>query len=228
MTIHKSKEKNSSPVPFIENKERRLFLLSGGLGVAAILSGCTARLYANTQYTETISSILISQDNKKIVVIGMSYHYVFDAPDVLIRTLTSSFHKSVKGDLSGFTIDSSNAITGDYLLKIEKEASEQEKLEAIAVGFVKSGEDLIFNGKLNGFRYSAGGIIGGMRESKDSLRLNKIYTVKIFTKQSTGEKVEKLLLTPVTVAADGVLLIGMIPLIAAFGLIPILMGRTHY
>lgn len=207
------------------NSERRFFLLSGGLGVAAILSGCTARLFADHQYTETVSSVLISQDNKKIAVIGNEYHYVFDAPDVLIRTLTSSFHRSVKGDFSTrFFVNSSGAISGNYYLTLGKNAPEQEKDEAIAVGFVKlSRGDLAFSGTLSGIRYSSGGI----QASVNSQRLNRVYKINVVAEQTAGEKAAKSLLTPVTVTADGLLVIAMIPLFSAYVLATILMCHPH-
>jgi len=189
------------------NKKRRLFMLSGGLGVAALLSGCVTKLFDDKYYFEAVSSILISQDHKKIVVIGKEYHYIFDAPDVLVSTLSSSYHKYMKGYLDQFRVDKSEAISGQYLLTLGKEATEQEKAEAITLGFVKSGGELIFSGNLNGIRYSSGGI----QANVETQRLNKTYKVFVSVEPSSGKKAAKLLLTPVAVAATGALLIVGIP-----------------
>ena len=196
------------------NKIRRHLLLSGILGAASILSGCTLKLFSDKQYKVHVSSILISQDNKNIVVVDKEYHYIFDAPDVLTRTLTSPYHKFVKGSLGSFHVDGSGAITGSYLLSIGKDAPEKVKADGIAVGFVYAGENLIYGGKLSGYRYSSGGI----QAKVDSQRLNKTYIVDITAEQSTLEKSAKSLLTPITVAADGVLLIGGIYLMSAYWL----------
>ena len=189
---------------------RRLILLSGVMGAAGLLTGClTNALFKNEEYTEDVSSVLISQDGETLVVIGKEHHYVFEAPRVIVQTLRSSFHASVVGAFGRFSVDSDGQTSGQYRLLLRKSAGEQDRADALAVGY-ESSEDgqLSFSGELRGVRYSAGGV----RLPATAEKLNNTYRVLISAEQSTAKKAAKSLLTPITVAVDGALLIAGVPL----------------
>jgi hypothetical protein len=191
---------------------RRLILISGAMSAAGLLTGClTNALFKNEEYSEDISSVLISQDGKKLVVIGKQHHYIFEAPRVIVQTLRSSFHSSVAGAFGKFFVDSDGQTIGRYRLVLSKSTVDQDRADALAAGY-ESADDgqLSFNGELRGVRYSAGDV----RLPATAEKLNNSYRVLISAEQSTAKKAAKSLLTPITVAVDGALFIVAIPLLA--------------
>lgn len=199
----------------ISLKRRALLGLTGALGIASALPGCITRsLFEEHRYSESISSILISEDGSKLVVVGDSHHYIFDAPEILVKSLKSDFHRSVAATIQAFSVDGTGKTRGKVMLTIGVKAAEQDKLAALEAGYRKftySDQRYAceYEVDLVGMRYRSNGI----QPSLASQRLNKTYTVSVVAEQSSGEKAARALLTPVTVAADGVLLIGAIPLL---------------
>ena len=192
------------------NETRRLILFSGGIGVAAFLSGClTPKLYEHNRYTENVSSILISQDKKKVAVIGKDYHYLFNTPDVVVRTLGSSFYKEVDGGFEGFYVKSTGKVHGNYTLTVNARATELEKNEARAAGYEdRDNGTLQYRGTLVGDRYSSGGVEATLA----SQRLNNTYNIRVEAEQTTGEIIGKTVVSPITLAADGLLVVAAVPL----------------
>jgi len=191
---------------------RRLILISGAMGAAGLLTGCVTRaLFQNREYREDISSVLISQDGKKLVVIGKRYHYIFDAPRAIVQTLRASFHPFVSGAFGKFYVDSGGQTSGRYRLVLSSSALEKDRADALAAGYkaMEGSSHLSFDGELRGVRYSAGDV----RLPATAEKLNKTYRVIISAEYSTVQKAARSLLTPVTVAMDGVLLITGVPLV---------------
>jgi len=204
---------------------RRAFLLVGAMIASKVLLGCTAsmtkRLFADRRYRETVSSVLISEDGKHLVILGEKYHYIFENKTDLVNILRAPFHPAVTALLSSFHVTSDQVIIGNYYLTINNKASEQVKAEAIAAGFIETMQGQItFTGKMQGKRYSAEKF--PMNETRQTL--NKQYIVNISEEQSSGEKASKALLTPVTVTADGVLTLITIPLAAVIFTVFIMYG----
>lgn len=196
------------------DRMRRMILLSGVMGTAGLLTGCLTRaLFRNDEYTEDVSSVLISQDGKTLVVIGKQHHYVFEAPRAIVQTLQSSFHSSVAGAFGKFFVDSDGQTIGRYRLILGKSAVDQDQADALAAGY-EPAEDgqLAFNGELRGVRYSAGDV----RLPATAEKLNNTYRILISAEQSDAKKAAKSLLTPVTVAVDGALWIAGIPLLVIY------------
>lgn len=196
------------------DKVRRLFIVTGMAGVASGLSGCfTAMLLEEKKgrYNEEISSVLLSRDSKKLVVVGDSYHYIFDAPDIIALTLVSPFRKAVSAEFHGFTLDGSETIEGDCVLKVQEALSSREKQEVLAAGYQPRPDGVyVYRARLKGKRYLA----GEKKLVTEAYKLNRAYRVSISTVESDAERAGKLLLTPVTVAMDGTLFIAAVPLIA--------------
>lgn len=89
----------------LDLKSRYLITLS--LLLTLVFSGCSSyqrNLLRDTQYTESISSILITEDNKKLAVIAPKYHYVFDMPQTLPEILNSSFRKNIEANFFFFRV----------------------------------------------------------------------------------------------------------------------------
>lgn len=187
------------------NNARRLFLLGGTLGLAALASGCVgpASIAAHT-YPESVSSVLISKDHQKIVFIGKTYHYVFDAPVELIKTLELPFPDKISGTLPGFYVDKKGVVSGSYLLQVDNNLSESERNDATAAGFKPNAVgQLALTGKMSGMRYRS------KESEKDTVahKLNRKYDTVITYEPSTGEKVTESLLTPIIATSDGMFLL---------------------
>ncbi|GAA0753052.1 hypothetical protein LRH25_26405 [Ideonella azotifigens] len=160
------------------------------------------------RYTETISSLLISQDRKNIVVIGSGYHYIFDAPPGLLALLASPLHARSKGNLSSFRVDAKGKIRGHYTLQIDNLITPSEQDAARSMGFIRGADPAnpeahVLRGELVGQRYLQSTLVSARATEK----LNQRYVIEVTAEQSTGDRVAGALSTPVTVATDGVLLL---------------------
>ncbi|MBD3618633.1 MAG: hypothetical protein HUJ28_04105 [Chromatiales bacterium] len=183
---------------------RRRFLCAGLVGMAGGLSGCTAELYRRKEYKEEVSSVLFTEDMKKIVVIGRGYHYIFDAPEALVHSLRSNLHAKMHARFYPFDVHADQRITGKLSLLIDVELSAEEVEQAMSLGFkprVESG--YVLHMELSGIRYDSGGI----QATAPSQRLNKTYTVSVSVDHTAMGYAKRAALTPVTVAADGVLMV---------------------
>ena len=181
-------------------------------GAALGLAGCVSHEAAQPQehrYTETISSVLISEDGQRIAAIGDGHHYIFGAPDTLVKALRSPVHPQLTATFSTFHIDPRGVVSGDWLLTLAPDASAAAREQARAVG-LQPGPDGV---------YAAAGIIKGqrftgwtykLRGAQD--KLNHPYTIEITTEASAGDRAVDDAATPIRVAADGVQLIYWAPL----------------
>jgi hypothetical protein len=187
---------------------RRRDLLKGTTSSLAVLSvtGCfTPLLYKTgaTQYDETALSFLVTEDGSKLVVLGAKYHYIFDdiSPS-LTHVLGSPLLRAVVvGDLMAFRVTKDNVVTGGYKLKLSEEASDEQRRSAIDAGFPEP--ELILLGNLKGVRYSA----EGFPPLPETQKFTGTYTVRI-TEESETSLASKIMLTPLTVAADGAIMLG--------------------
>ena len=161
------------------------------------------------RYTETISSVLVSEDEKRLAVIGSGHHYIFDAPPVLVRALRSPVHPQLSATFAGFHLDRNGVVSGDWLLTLAPGASPAVAEQARAVGLVPGPDGVLATGGiLKGKRYT--GWTYKLRGDQD--KLNKPYEVEISTDLSTADVVVDEAATPIRVAADGVQLIYWAPL----------------
>lgn len=179
-----------------------------------LISGCftyTRGLFKDTKYKESISSILITQDRKNLVVISEKYHYVFDMPYSLPEILNASFRTKITATFDAFRVDKNGKTSGRFYLRF-KSASDLEHKEAVQLGmheFCCNSGDFFLRSSIAGQRYDSGGLLPVTNEQK----LNNTYQVYVYERQSNASVASKMLLTPVTLIADGVLAIAAIPLV---------------
>jgi hypothetical protein len=193
------------------NPVRRLALAMMA-GAAFALSGCAAREPAAPQehrYTETISSVLVSEDGQRIAAIGRSHHYIFGAPEVLVKALRSPVHPQLTATFSTFHIDRRGVVSGDWLLTLAPDASPAAREQARAAGLAPGPDgEFVAGGILKGQRFT--GWTYKLRGDQD--KLNKPYEIEITTEASAGDRAVDESATPIRVAADGVQLIYYAPL----------------
>lgn len=199
---------------------RRGFLArvaSAGLVAGAGLAGCASATAPGgapaaprtRSYTETISSVLISDDGKHLVAIGKRHHYIFDAPPVLVRALQSKAHPGLTAIFSPFHVDLHAHIEGDVTLQLPADASDDERREAEAAGLARQSDGTCqWTGHLTGQRYT--GWTYEVATQRD--KLNRAYTIEINTDETAGSRIVDEAATPIRVAADGVQLIYYAPL----------------
>lgn len=191
----------------------RTAFLKGTVSSLALLSlqGClTKKLYEthDTEYEETARSFLVTEDGSKLVVLGKSYHYIFhDITPSLKQILTGPLRRAVAAYLSNFYVRRDNVVTGDFTVSLGPEASEEERRRAVEAGFVTP--ELTLSGHLEGIRYSA----ADFPPIAKTQEFTRPYVVSIREQESGSRLAGKILLTPITVAADGVLILGGLALI---------------
>jgi len=199
---------------------RRLFIFSSAAVLLGSTTGCvvTPALYNSINspgyrnYTETVNQILFSADGKHLVFIGPKYHYIFDAPNHLMALLNSPLHKKMTATVSGFDIGLDERVTGTINLDANNLDLGEEK-QAWALGFPGTTNGHFHGGlSLQGIRYSAQGFNMPVRATQ----LNQSYTVKVREQvPATGARKALVLLTPLTVAMDGVIMLFLTPVAIA-------------
>ena len=148
---------------------RRTFLL-GLLAAGTLpLSGCITRyIFSPDTYTEQVSSALISQDGKNIIVATDHYHYIFASDPAIIRVLKSRAHKAVTANFTGFKVGANGETEGSVVLSLPGDDPAIAQ-EAQKIGFTQ-GEDKDYTEiiHMQGTRYRASDL-----KFSDSYALNK-------------------------------------------------------
>ncbi len=197
------------------NAVRRL-ALAALAGTAFVLAGCASSSKApeaappsGQHYTETFTSVLVSGDEKRIAAIGSGHHYIFTAPEILVRALRSPVHPQLTATFTTFHIDRRGIVTGNWLLTLAPDASPAAREQALAVGLAPGPDGVLAaGGILKGQRFT--GWTYSLRGPQD--KLNKPYTIEITTEANAADIAVDEAATPIRVAADGVQLIYWAPL----------------
>lgn len=181
------------------------------LTATLLLSSCTTRLmWMDKIYNESVSHFFISNDGSKLVVTGEEYHYIFDTDKTLSSLLLSDNRRNITPAFYYFKVNSDNVITGDYVLSYTLSNSSTDNINWLKEhDFTYSSKDendrsvYTLNGSLKGTRYTAIDI------SHSKYDFAKPYALKISEEASSLENTGKVMATPITIAADGVLVIGL-------------------
>jgi hypothetical protein len=174
------------------------------LSIASI-SACTFPVVRNSIYMETVSSVLISADGTKLVVITNRFHYIFNIQPTFAQAIKGNFHEFLQATFSDFHVDPNGKITGHVTLILSMAPSEAME-EAINAGFskTKTPNSAILETALNGERYSPGAI-----KISNKYRLNRTYNIQITSEQPD----DKVTITPLTLVG-GVLAVAGVTLFA--------------
>jgi len=160
-------------------------------------------------YTETISSLLLSDDGKHIVAIGASHHYIFEAPPLVVRAVRSPVHPQLSASFSTFHVDVAGKVSGQYTIVLPAGASPQAQQGASDIGLVHADDG----------HWGATGTLAGQRFTgwtykvgKERQTLNQPYTITFVNDASTADRIVDDAATPIRATADGVQLIYYAPL----------------
>lgn len=187
---------------------RRLLRLTSLLPLTTLSACITSRMHEDKAYFENLRGVLISADKKTLVVVGDQHHYIFDAPAALVAALDPALHPSIEAaSFQSFSVDANNKISGNLALRTRRDATPAQRDLAAAAGFqVKEGQ-MLLELRMRGERFAV--------RSGDPLpfqKLNREYRVQVIEETGAAKKVLKAAATPVTVAADGALILGAIVL----------------
>jgi hypothetical protein len=162
----------------------------------------TNSLYNQYKYTtEKVSGFYVSSDDKSLVVIGEKFHYIFPLETKLKSVLNWKERLKVKATFSQFKVFPDSIVNGAYYLVVDAKdlgLAEQEYLKSI--GFDSDYMGYHLDSQITGKYYAANGILS-------SSQFNQPYTIELAEDASMPGPL-KVALTPITVAADGVLWIG--------------------
>jgi len=181
-------------------------------------------------FKEEVSSFLITNDQQQIVIIGKNNHYIFPIYNDLRAILTWNGRSKIMATNLHFVISKDNKINGYYSL-ITRDRSTLTLADKAFLddhNFKVSGsKDLIFSGRLTkGTVYSAGKF-----KMPASQSFSQPYSLNISYDYATagaiagshvanaGAVAERVLLTPLALAADGAIVVGAIvasPIILLF------------
>lgn len=209
-----------------------IFLVGGGACVTSTLyqkhgtyTSVNQKNPTNTYapVEEEVSTFLITQDKRQLIVAGKNRHYIFEPNATLKYILTWPQRNLVKASFDRFVIDEQKMISGEYTLTVEvnNQLSKEAKSQLLNNGFVfnTSATSLDYKGELKGKCYSSGGMV-----IPKTYRFNKSYKVTIQEIQIHGSTnieikniksgaesdytpstTERILLTPLALTADGLL-----------------------
>lgn len=164
----------------------------------------TDSLFGDRRYEETIYAAMISADNKSLVVLGEKYHYVFDASPLVLRVMRSSIRKNINLRFSEpFHVKNTGKTVGRCALQFTAITEADKIVEAEKIGFTPRPymQFLQLDMPLVGQQFD----VKGFDSSKVHDRFERPYRVDAYQEQPLLEKIIKSPLSPVTVAADGVL-----------------------
>ena len=187
---------------------RRKCLAWMGVASVSATAGCVATRAVEqmtNNYTEKVSSIWITSDSSRIVYIGERYHYIFDTPPELLRLLRlpEGLRSKLVADSFWVSVDNRNAVVANLQLRLNGELSAAERTAARTQNLDVGRTEV----RMTGQRYLAAGplVIGGQ-----VTKLNRTYDVTV-TEPASG--VAKAIMTPIALAADGVVTLGAIVLL---------------
>lgn len=186
---------------------RRWFIKGSVWGALSfILNGCaTAMLYAPSEYTEKFDAVLLSADGKYLAVMTEKYHYIFNDIEILSYMLKSDMHQHIRANIRSVHVYSDSKVKSaitlcltDYPLQLARERTG-----------LRWDEHGLLSVPLYGKRYESGNF------QKDTLKHNlyEEHIIRVTEEISSAQKITRSPLTPITVASDGVMTIGTIPLI---------------
>jgi hypothetical protein len=177
--------------------------------------GITQKMW-NPHYTETLSGFLFSQDGRFVVFLGREFHYILNDDSGIIKRMLFSpcralMYLSVNSTY--INLSQSNDLDAYVTIKIVKEdIGSFAENELTSIGFIKGADGVLtLHIKLTGKRYLAN------RNLSAAFTLNNRYSIKVYEEISSTGKIEKAMLTPITLTLDTVLSIGKVLLVPFAG-----------
>lgn len=177
--------------------------------------GCVTSSWMEDQYSkDTIRSFTVTGDGSELVVLGDKYHYFFPSSSALLKLLTWEGRALLEANLNHtFSADGDKVKGALYLSARVASLDAAQRAFLLRAGFreVETQGMLYERVDLEGRRYSAVGV-----QVPDDVAFARPYEVEIREVTPPGKYAAKLLATPVTVAADGALIVGGFAVLLVF------------
>ncbi|RDI18603.1 hypothetical protein DFR41_11451 [Pseudacidovorax intermedius] len=190
------------------NLNRRHVLAAAGIAMVG-LSGCiTEHMYKQNTYWEQINGFFANQDGSSLVILGQSYHYVFAAPPALRAMLAPALHGAARdAEFEEFEVEGGSTVTGKINLELKPDLDPAQQRLVESSGFVLTGGGWKATVAMKGTRYSTDQFKGPA-----SQKFRREYIVSVTERSSAAGTALKVAATPVTVLADGALILGTVVL----------------
>lgn len=193
-----------------------------------LLNSCVSKYVKKDRksYSETFYSYYVSEYGNDLVFIGEKYHYVFNRASEIAEIAKPEWKDKLLIDEINLSTNKDNEVKGDIKLMVSKSIEtlkDKEIARLIKYGFIfEVGKNGIMVLKkkitLNGIRYEPEVKVD--RDNKD--HFTRSHTSKIKYELNSGEKVKKALITPIAVAADGIIIVAGV----AFILLPAIVSLS--
>ena len=189
------------------------FFINFILGSALLLcSGCiTKALWGDKVYEERVSQLLMGGDNRYVVLVGESYHYVLIDDFGTLKQVMSLKQKGVltmSQEDTYLKLDDNNDVKGLLVFKGPFSVLPQEDMYMLqSMGFKPDKDDEIeVKIQLSGRRY-----VAKYLGQQNTSAANVNYVIQVYYSDSSLIKgIGKAAVTPIAVSLDAVLLIGKV------------------
>lgn len=178
--------------------------------VVSVISGCTSQMWQAPTFQEKILGYYGAKKDKKLIVEGQQYSYIFDATEQLIDVLEESRTTSFDPYYTDFKIDENNQVTGQFQL-MARGTPDKEKLKAMGF-FENKFNNMVIEVALQGKVYQLEGEIPLQKLAND-------HYVLVQTPESGIATVGKIIATPVTLTYDAGMVIPVATMFAFVGIL---------
>lgn len=181
------------------------------IGIFFLTSCNLTRNLWNSEYEETFKDFLVSQDGKYVVFLGDNFHYIFADNSGAIKVLLSWPNRNVlfiNAEKTELNIDRKNNVTGYTTIEVlNNKLFPRDEIFLRSMGFTAArGEPLSLKLNLLGARYLPTDLGNYLPH------LERVYTIQIHDNTGIFGTAAKVALTPITIAADSIVLFGKIVL----------------
>jgi len=177
-----------------------------------VLTGCTSTTsklwkdhYKSSSYGEVIDALAVNSGDQSLIVVGEKYHYLFDRNEVLAYLLAHYDGKNMIFDLEhGQYETEEDRIKANFTVNINLNQLENEDIQWLNNHKIITNKDqnniVDIHLSLKGKRYIADPVVNQAVQ-----KLSKQYKISISEKQIDNlNNGVRILLTPLTLAVDGV------------------------
>lgn len=164
-------------------------------------------------YNEVFRNFLITKDGRSVVFIGSHYHYVFDDNSSILKDLLTWNGRNVlfiDAEETHLEVDEFNNVIGRVVIEsfVNNLRPDQDVFLRSIGSRSEDGKALKVTLRLRGKRYMPQRNLSPYLPS-----LNRSYTIPVHYHYGPGKKMMKIALTPITVVADSIILLGHIVLL---------------
>lgn len=161
--------------------------------LAVMLSACASTRH----YTESFSTLGMSSDASKFVVLGEQYHYIFETDPVMAASFGADFRRHLSAEMiRPFNVGAGGKTTGYVRLQLTPDATLQDQAQARKLGYGETRDGLIYyTAFMAGKRY----VPRQDAAAVSAMPLNRSYQVKVMDSQGSADAMR--FLSPIYMAA---------------------------